>query len=106
MNRNIIIEKLSSIRSEYLNRSPKGKWLYVRNIGIHVLRTTGVPVLDPNFKIYWYSYAAGVVIIDVTLSFIYTIWYFMSRDPIKGMLNVPLYFGVLIPVSSFSIEFN
>lgn len=97
-----MFEKLKSVRSEYLSRSPKGKWQFVRDIGILVLKTTGVPVLDPKFEVYWYSYAAGLVIFDVTLSFIHSVWYFMGRDPIKGVLNIPLYFGVLVPVRYIS----
>lgn len=93
-----LFEKLRSIKTNYLRRSPKEKWLFVRDAGILVLRTTGVPVLDPNFKVYWYSYAAGFVILDVTISFIYSVWYYKDRDPIRGMLNIPLYFGVLVPV--------
>lgn len=73
----------------------------MRDAGVLFLRVTGVPVLDPNFKVYWWSYAAGGVILDVTISFIYTVWYYnyIESDPIKGALNVPLYFGLLVPVS-------
>lgn len=94
------IEKLKSVKAEYLSRSPKGKWEFVRNIGIYVLQVTGVPVLDPNFKVYWWSYAITGVILDVTISFAYSVWYYNFKviDPIKGLFNIPLYFGILIPV--------
>lgn len=93
-----LIDKCQSIKRDYLRRSPKGKWLAVRNGGIFILRVTGVPVLDPNFKINWLSYSAGIVIVDVSISFVYTVWYFLHRDFVKGLLNIPLYFGVLLPV--------
>lgn len=93
-----LLENLISIKTNYLKRSPKEKWLFIRDAGILVLKTTGVPVLDPNYDIYWYSYAAGFVIFDVTISFIYSVWYYKDKDPIRGLLNIPLYFGVLVPV--------
>lgn len=95
-----LIEKIKSAKSEYLNRSSKGKWQFIRNAGILVLRITGVPVLDPNFKVFWWSYSCLMVIIDITLSFAYSIWYFNFKemDPIKGYFNTPLYFGIVIPV--------
>lgn len=98
---NNLIEKFKTTKVEYLSRSPKGKWEFVRNTGIFILRCTGVPVLDPNFKVYWWSYAATGVILDVTFSFIYSVWYFnfMEKDPVKGLFNIPLYFGILIPVA-------
>lgn len=98
-----LAKKYNSIKSNYLNKSPKEKWALIRNAGIAFLRSTGVPVLDPNFKVYWWSYAAAVVIIDVTISFAYTFWYyaFVEQDTIKGLLNTPLYFGILLPVTIF-----
>lgn len=95
-----IADKIRSKKTEYMNRSPRGKWCFVRDAGIMILRYTGVPVLDPNFEVYWWSYAAGAVIADVTISFIYSIWYYIyiEEDPLKGALNVPLYFGILVPV--------
>lgn len=95
------IEKFKTAKAEYLSRTPKGKWEFVRNTGIMLLRVTGVPVIDPNFKFYWWSWACGGVILDVTVSFIYSLWYYnyKLKDPITGLLNIPLYFGILVPVS-------
>lgn len=66
---------------------------------------TGVPVLDPNFKIYWWSFAAAGVITDITLSFIWSLWYFNveKNDRITGLFNIPLYFGIMIPVNQTSV---
>lgn len=99
---NILLGKIKTAKAEYLSRSPKGKWQFVRNAGIMVLRVTGVPVLDPNFKVYWWSYAISGVILDVTISFFYSVWYYYyneGNDLMKGFFNIPLYFGILIPVS-------
>lgn len=100
-----IADKIRSKKAEYMNRSPKGKWRVVRDAGIMVLGYTGVPVLDPNFEVYWWSYAAAAIIVDVTSSFIYTVWYYIyiEKDPIKGALNIPLYFGILVPVRTMNI---
>lgn len=92
-----IISKYKAVKVEYLRGSPKEKWLFVRNIGIKVLILTGVPVLDPNYRVTWYSYAGAVVTIDIFLSFLYTLWYFMDT-PINGFLVTPL-FGILVPVN-------
>lgn len=91
-----LIEKIKSMKVEYLNRSPRGKLLFVRNVGIFVLTLCGLAVLDPKFKVNWYSYAPAVVSTDLLLSFIYTLWYY-SEEPLKGILFTPL-FGILIPV--------
>lgn len=92
-----LIELYKSMKTDYLNRSPKGKWLFVRNVGIFVLTLTGVPFLDPNFKIWWYSYAAGVAAADIALSCCYTVWYY-ADTPIKAILFTPI-LGIVVPVS-------
>lgn len=83
-------------RAEYMRRSPRGKWEYTRNIGIFFLTLSGVSVLDPNYKVIWYSYVPGFVCMDILISFFYTIWYFIDT-PITGILVTPT-FGVVIPV--------
>lgn len=90
------INLYESIKRDYLNRSPRGKWIFVRNAGIFVLTLLGVPFLNPSFKVWWYSSAAGIVSIDVLLSFCYTLWYY-ADTPIKALLFTPL-LGILIPV--------
>lgn len=92
-----IKEKYNAIKTDYLSRSPKGKWIFVRNIGIWVLTLTGVPVLDPNYKVTWYSFAPGFTCMNIFVSFFYTVWYY-SDSPLKGILVVPI-FGVVIPVN-------
>lgn len=96
-----LISKLKTAKAEYLKRSPKGKWKFVQKIGIMVLRCSGICVLDPNFKVNWWSYAGAVVILDVTISFFWSIWYYNYKEnnPVKVLFNIPLYFGILIPVS-------
>lgn len=99
-----IISKFKSLKREYLDLSPREKWESVRNIGIFILTLTGVPVLDPSFKVTWYSFAAIIIAIDVQISFIYTIWYF-ADTPMKAFLMAPM-FGTIIPVigNSFRIS--
>lgn len=54
-----------------------------------------MPVLDPNYKVIWYSYVPGFICLDIFISFLYTIYYFIDT-PITGILVTPL-FGVVIP---------
>lgn len=93
----MMIAKYKSVKADYLNRSPKGKWLLVRNFGIFVQTLIGVPVLDPDFKVNWYSFIGIVGVIDSFASFLYTLWYYFET-PIRGFLYTP-YFGVIIPVN-------
>lgn len=86
----------NSLKSEYLKRSPKKKWIFVRNVGIFVLTLTGVPFLDPNFKVWWYSYAGGFIGIDVFLSFLYTVWYYADTPSKAYLFTAQL--GIMIPV--------
>lgn len=90
------IKKFKRVKADYLSRSPRGKWEFVRNIGIFVLTLTGVPVLDPKYEVFWYSYAPGLTCLDIFISFFYTVWYFIET-PLTGILVLPLY-GVVIPV--------
>lgn len=98
----MLFGKYKKIKKDYLNRSPRGKWEFVRNIGIFILKISGVPVLDPNWKISWYSYVPNVVYIDLLLSFIYTVWYH-SDTPLNGFLIIPTY-AVILPVNQYLID--
>lgn len=97
-----LIEKYKTIKKDFFSRSPRGKWEFSRNIGIFVLTLTGVPVLDPNYKVSWYSYAPGLTCLDIFISFFYTIWYFI-KTPLTGILVTPL-FGVVVPVIEFNLH--
>lgn len=90
------IKTCKSIKENYLKKSPKQKWLFIRDIGISILSLSGVPILDPNHKTYWYSYAVCGLTVDYTFSFFYTIWYYFDQ-PMKSLQSLPL-LGVLIPV--------
>lgn len=93
------LKSYSAAKSDFLSRSPKGKWLFVRDVAISLLRLTGAAALDPTFEVYWYSYFPGVTAIIGFISFLYTIWYYSSIYPLKGYLFLPLY-AIVIPVSS------
>lgn len=94
-----LLEKYREFKEDYLNRSPKGKWKFVRNIGTFLLKCCGVSVMEPDFKIYWYSYSTSVALFCTFASFIYTVWYYTNTDtPLKGFLFLPA-FAVIIPVS-------
>lgn len=93
---NYCANKYQSIKSEYMNRTPKGKWLFILNMAIITHRITGVHVLDLNFKLQWYSYLSLVGAIDCVSSFIYTIWYY-SDQPLKGLVFFAMS-GIFIPV--------
>lgn len=96
----VLKEKYKSLKSEYFNRSPRGKWHFVRNLGIFVLSFSGLAILDPNFKVWWYSYVAAFVTIDVSASFAYTLYYF-ADTPIQALLFTPL-LSILVPVNNLS----
>lgn len=91
-----LLKKYREIKKDFLNRSPRGKWLWVRNAAIIVLTVTGVPAMDPQYKVDWWSYAPLTVVIDIFISFIYTIWYY-SDNPLEGILAIPT-FAIIIPV--------
>lgn len=99
-----LTEKYKVLKEEYLSRSPRGKWEFVRNIGIFVLTLTGVPILDPTYEVYWYSFAPFVTCTDIFISFLYTVWYY-RETPLTGFLVTPL-FGVVIPVNSLEKKAN
>lgn len=92
------------MKSDFLSRSPKGEWLFVRDVAISLLRLTGAAALDPTFEVYWFSYFPGVTAILGFISFLYTIWYYSSIYPLKGYLFLPLY-AIVIPVSSEKFTF-
>lgn len=91
-----IVGQYKSIKTEYMNRTPKGKWHFVLNMAIFALNISGSDVISTNFKLGWYSYISGVVLVDCVLSFIYTLWYY-ADDPLKGLLFIAT-FGVFVPV--------
>lgn len=95
------IEKLVEIRDDYLCRSPKGKWHFIRGIAEHFLRMIGIPVVSRDFKVWWYSDICSVCMANAVLSFFYTLWYY-AGEPIKGYLFVSM-FAIFISVST---DFN
>lgn len=84
------------IRKGYLRRSPEEKWILIRNIGIFFLKISGVPFLDPNFEIWWYSYIGCVGFASFFSSCFYTLWYY-SDTPMKGLLPMAM-MGIIVPV--------
>lgn len=94
-----LVEKYQAIKADYVNRSPKEKWMFVRGIGQFILRINGVPFMDPQFQVRWVSYVPAVALTDILISFFYTMWYYYGHETVKGFLIVSL-FGVLTSVSS------
>lgn len=94
----LLLNKYKKLKEDYLARSPRGKWIYVRNFGIVLLKSVGIPVLDPNFKVWWYSYVSFVLLFNFLTSLFYTIWYY-SDNPARAYLATPI-LGVVIPVSN------
>lgn len=88
--------KYESIKTEYLFRTPKGKWLFVLNMGMFFLKMIGIPILDLEFEVWWYSYISGIAFVDSMISFFFTIWYY-ADTPLKGILYVAI-LGIVIPV--------
>lgn len=92
-----LVEKYRSIKSEYMNRSPKGKWRFVLNSAIFFQRLIAVEQCDVNFEVWWYTYASGVAFLDLVFSFVYTLWYYADQ-PLKGLLSISL-IGIIVPVT-------
>lgn len=92
-----ITRKYKWLKVNYLRKTPREKWIFLRNIGVFLTRITGVAVLDPNYKIRWYSYIPITLFVDLFASLIYTLWYF-ADDPLRSIQAVPLILGVLAPV--------
>lgn len=95
---NYFIKKYTKIKSDYLNRNPKGKWDFIRKIGNGVLRMIGVAIIDPEFSESWYSYVGGVVLFNMALSSLYTLWYaYHNETLLQGILFMAM-FGINISV--------
>lgn len=92
-----LLQKYRAFKEDFVKRSPRGKWSFVHQIGIHILEMCGVAVIDKKFKITWYSFACGVVVLDVIVSFIYTFWYYSGG--IEAFLVIPE-IGIVFSVSS------
>lgn len=91
--------KYKTFKTGYFDRSPRGKWLLIRDAGSFFLKWCGAQILDPNYKVWWLSYAPTIVTIDLLVSSIYSFWYFMKSDLMKSFLSIPIFFGILIPVN-------
>lgn len=91
-----LFEKYKSMKIEYLNRSPRGKWLFVLNMSIFALNAIGCASFVAGFKVSWYTLSTLVLFIDLFLSFLYTLWYYADQ-PLKGILSISM-FGIFIPV--------
>lgn len=89
-------KKYNGIKRNFLNRSPKEKWLFVRSVAISILKLTGADALSPDFEIWWYSYFPGFSSAVAFISFGYTVWYY-SDNLLKGILFLPM-FAIVVPV--------
>lgn len=93
-----LTKKIDSFKNEYMNRSPREKWRFIRDIGNFLLSLAGTPFLNPHFETYWYSYSTAVTGVVFIISFGYSTWYYMDRDRMQIILITPL-FGMLILVN-------
>lgn len=95
---NYLVNKYVAIKHDYLSRSPKGKWDFIRIIGNGVLRMIGVAIIDSKFEERWYSYGGAIVLSNSALSFLYTFWYsYQNETPLQGILLVAM-FGIFVSV--------
>lgn len=92
----ILIDTVKSIKDEYLNRTSRGKWMFIKNIGIFVLNLIGVRTLEPHLNVYWYTYSSAATGILFFISMFYTFWYF-RHEPLRSFQNTAV-LGVVIPV--------
>lgn len=91
------VEKYQSLKRNYLNRSPRQKWKFVQTLGIYILKPSGVTFLDPNFKLYWNTYIPILLCIEMVVSYLYTVWYYIDT-PVKAIL-IWSEIGLLVPVN-------
>lgn len=66
----ILIQKIKSIKENYLSRSPKGKWYFVFQIALFFLRLCGSGSIDLNFKVTWTSFTVAFAVLDNIVSFL------------------------------------
>lgn len=92
-----LIEKYKSLKSDYLSGSPREKWKLVRNASSYAFSFIGLEVLDPNFKLWWFSYISVFGFFYTIILCAYTSWYYRS-EPLKGLLYTPS-LTIMIPVS-------
>lgn len=90
--------KFQATKADYMNLSPKEKWMLIRGIGQFILKINGVPFLDSKFQVRWSAYVPAVALTDILISFFYTVWYYYGHETIKGFLIVSL-LGTLTSVS-------
>lgn len=100
-----IKRRYQEMKADYTYRSPKGKWMFVRDIEQIFLKFIGVPFMGPTFQVRWYSYVPAVVLIDILLSFFYTVWFYFGVDTIRGFLATSL-FGTLTSVRILKFLFH
>lgn len=93
---NCAVEKYKSVKQTYLNKSPRQKWLLIRDVGLIFLNVTGVPILDPKFRPNWFSYFPGILSCDYIFLMIYTVFYY-SHDPLRAMQST-CQLGIVLPV--------
>lgn len=77
-------------------KEPKEKCEFVRMVGITILQTIGIELLDPNYKPYALSYLAGFCLIDYFSLTFYTLY--LYRDDIWRAIEPTCIFGIIIPV--------
>lgn len=95
---NYLVNKYMAIKHDYLSRSPKGKWDFIRKIGNGFLRMIGVAIIDSKFEERWYSYGGAIILSNIALSFLYTFWYsYQNETPLQGILLVAM-FGIFVSV--------
>lgn len=100
------LKKYKLIEDDYMNRTPREKWMCVRGFGQFILKLNGVAFIDRNFKPTWHSYVPAVVLIDILLSSFYTGWYYYRLETIKGFLVVSLFgFFTSVRITECSLHF-
>lgn len=90
------------LKSDYLARSPREKWLFVRNMGLFVQKLLGLAIYEPSYKVSWRTYFTGFLLIQYFSSFAYTLWYY-ADNPLKGLLAIS-FVGTILPVFKFFLR--
>lgn len=84
------------LKREYLAKSPRGKWEFIRDINIIPMNFIGTEYMEPNFRINWKTVIPPFIGLEYTLAMSYTLHYHKD-NPLKAMQATPL-LGIVIPV--------
>lgn len=98
------IEIYRQYKRVILAKDPIDKWLFTRDYVTVCFRLALCPITDPNFRMRWYTWIAGLFYLDDFVFLIYTLVLF--RNDLIRCVETLYTFGVVVSVSTLSLNEN